>query len=144
MNRFDYIVNKYRSDALNNDNRSCHIAFLLKGRKILHVGLNQMNRNYFEGQSCTSLHAEIDCIRKSRFNKTNITKYDILIVNINKDVTSDKMYKDSRPCKHCTAYLRKMGFKSVFCSTNNGIIEKLKLSGYEPYETLASIKLNCQ
>lgn len=36
---------------------------------MLHIGLNQMNRNYYEGQAVTSLHAELDCLRKIRYNK---------------------------------------------------------------------------
>lgn len=140
MNNFDYIVNKYKDDALIPKNRSCHIAFLLKGKKILHIGYNQMNRNYYEGHSITSLHAEIDCLRKIRYNK--IKKYNILVVNINKDVSNNKLYKDSRPCKHCTNYLIEKGFKHIFCSTENGIIEKINLRNYEPYITLANIKEN--
>lgn len=140
MNNFDCIVSKYRETALNPENRSCHVAFLLKGKKILHVGFNQMNRNYYEGQSVTSLHAEIDCLRKIRYNK--IKKYDILIVNINKDSSNNKLYKDSRPCKHCTDYLLKKGYKHVFCSTHNGVIEKLNLKEYDPYITFANIKIS--
>ncbi len=139
MKHYDTIVNKYKQFAMNPESRSCHIAFLLKGKKMLHIGLNQMNRNYYEGQTVTSLHAEIDCLRKIRHNK--IKKYNILVVNINK-ASDDKLYKDSRPCKHCTDYLIKKGFKHIFCSTHNGIIEKINLKDYKPYTTLANMKGN--
>ena len=38
MNHYDSIVNKYKDSALNPENRSCHIAFLLKGKKMLLIG----------------------------------------------------------------------------------------------------------
>jgi deoxycytidylate deaminase len=145
MNRYDIIVNKYKQHALKTNSRSCHIAFLLKGKKILHFGLNQMNRNYYEGKSITSLHAEIDCLRKLGNNK--IKNYSILVVNLIKDNsknTTDTLYKDSRPCANCTSYLIKKGFKHVLCSTQNGIIEKINLKDYKPYVTLANIKGNAR
>lgn len=140
MKHYDTIVNKYKQYAMNPESRSCHIAFLLKGKKMLHIGINQMNRNYYKGKAVTSLHAEIDCIRKIKNHK--IKKYSILVVNINKDSNKSKMYKDSRPCKHCTEYLLKRGFKHVFCSTHTGLIEKINLKDYDPYTTLANIKGN--
>ena len=146
MDKFDRLIENYADGALkiNGENRACHIAFLLKTNKIaLKIGYNRMDRQCFRGREITSLHAEIDCLRQYRPIR-DLTKkgYNLLVVNISKDICGKIKYKDSRPCIHCTKFLRGLGFTYVYCSTPEGIIEKMSLIGYDPYKTSAQIRLD--
>jgi len=134
---FDRIIQQYVDEVLehNKNHKSCHIAILLQGRKVISVGFNQMDRQCFRGESIRSLHAEIDCLRKCR-PITDIYKrnYKLLIVKISKDKRNDKqIYTDSRPCDCCTKFIIGLKIKRVYCSNENGQIEKLNLKTYEPY-----------
>jgi deoxycytidylate deaminase len=137
------IAIKYLEDGLlyNKDNRVCHIAFLLKGKKMVRIGYNQMHRNYYNRKVITSLHAEVDCIRKLTGCK-NYNRYSILVINIYKGRNNSVHFKDSRPCKDCTNFLKEKGYKNIFCSTEKGIIEKINFNSYDPYITLARQKTN--
>lgn len=143
---FEKLLDKYAEKALykNRYNKACHVAFLLKNRKVpIKIGYNQMERQCFQGQEITSLHAEIDCLRQCRSIKAK--NYTFLVVNISKDIKDGKIkYKDSRPCIHCTKFLKEVGFKHIYCSNSEGVIEKLSLSLYDPYTTSCQDKLQSQ
>ena len=49
--------------------------------------------------------------------------------------------KNSMPCKHCRDYLIGVGFKTIYCSTDEGTIEKFKLKELPDHESTAQINL---
>lgn len=136
---FDRIIHIFLDEALalNKENKSCHIAILLQGSKIISHGFNQMDRQCFRGKGITSLHAEIDCLRKCRPKKDLLKRnYSLLIVKITraKTINNTNIYTDSRPCDCCTKYIIGLGFKHIYCSTQDGLIEKIKLDNYVPFK----------
>jgi deoxycytidylate deaminase len=131
---FDRVIQAYIDEAfeLNKSNKSCHLALLLQGHKVISYGFNQMDRQCFRGKTISSLHAEIDCLRKCRPIKDLIRRnYTLVIVKVAKEV--DKLYSDSSPCKCCTKFIKGLGFKHVYCTTKEGKIEKINLDEYVPY-----------
>ena len=58
-----------------------------------------------------SVHAEIDCIIKAKRNLAGTTMY---VIRIN---SADQL-RNSRPCKHCLAYIKHVGIKKVYYSIN--------------------------
>lgn len=156
MSKFDKIVELYMDETFerNRENRACHVAFLLKGKKVIQTGFNQMDRQCFRGKCITSLHAEIDCLRKARPITELIRKnYSLLVINISKEAFEDddhphrhnnvhSYYKNSKPCSNCTKFLMGLNFKFIYCSNENGEIEKLYLDTYEPYVTISQTRLS--
>jgi deoxycytidylate deaminase len=130
---YDNIVKQYIDDAikLNKYKKSCHIALLIKGKnEVLSYGYNQMDRGCFRGKSITSLHAEIDCLRKIRpFTRLCNKKYTLVVVKISRH---DKSFTDSRPCDQCTRYIKSVGINSIYCSNELGHIEKIHMDNYTP------------
>lgn len=124
----NYIV---KARELNKQNKSCHIAILLRGKKIVTYGFNNMDRQCYRGKPIFSMHAEIDCLRKYKpsgsINKRN---YTLVVVKVAK--LEDKYY-DSMPCKNCTKVILELGIKKLYCSRNNGDIVKINLKEYVPY-----------
>jgi deoxycytidylate deaminase len=138
---FDKIIRTYLQDALtlNKNNKSCHMAFLLHHQKIISHGFNQMDRQCFRGRAITSLHAEIDCIRKIRpLSDINRRNYKMLIIKVSRH---DLKYSNSKPCDCCTKFIKDVGINHIYCSNNNGTIEKIKLdSSYIPEKIAHSLK----
>lgn len=129
------IIQLYANKALehNGDNKACHMALLMSGNnKVISFGFNQMDRQCFRGKYVSSVHAEIDCLRKYRPIRDLMKRnYYLVIVKVAK---SDKvMYHDSMPCKHCTRFLLGLNFRHVYCSNKDGSITKLNLNAYVPY-----------
>ena len=136
MSQFKHIVLRYMQEArrMNRVNKSCHIAVLLKGkRKICSYGFNQMDRQCYRGKHVSSLHAEVDCVRKMAEPLRAMRRYTLVVAKVSKNDDS-KMYS-SMPCKECTKYLLGLGFKSIYCSTHHGTIVKVHLNKYVPYDT---------
>lgn len=128
--QFENIIHRFIDEAfeVNKNSKSCHVAFLLKGRhKVVSYGFNQMDRQFYKGKMTNSLHAEIDCLRKTR----NVRKYTLVVVKIAK--TNTRKYYNSMPCKQCTDYLIDSGFKRIYCSNDQGQIVKIVLNNYTPY-----------
>jgi deoxycytidylate deaminase len=131
---FDRIIQNFVDEALefNKDNKSCHVAILMNGRKVISHGYNQMDRQCFRGKSIFSLHAEIDCLRKCRPIRDIMKRnYTLIIVKVAKN--KKILYHDSMPCKQCKKFLQGLNFKSVYCSNNEGKIVKVILDDYVPY-----------
>ena len=124
---FDRLIQQFVDEVLehNKNHKSAHIALLLQGRKVISWGFNQMDRQCFRGENIRSLHAEIDCLRKCRPIRDICKKnYKLLIVKISRD--PNQLYSDSRPCNCCTKFILGLGIRRVYCSNDDGIIEKLR------------------
>lgn len=49
--------------------------------------------------------------------------------------------KNSMPCKYCRDYLIEIGFRYIYCSTDNGEIEKVRLLELPDHESNAQRNL---
>lgn len=138
--KFITIVEKARRELSKEklDQRYVHVAFLIKGKKIIHFSMNNYNRQYVDGKFTTSLHAEIGCVKILK-DKGKIKKgFDVLVLRFNK---GNGYLCDSRPCSNCKTFLEKKGFCRVYCSTEDGTIQKFKLSEMDEYYSVAWTKL---
>ena len=101
--------------------RSSHVAFLVKGGKIVHVGWNKLRShpiNYKHPyQSYVSgIHAEVDAILKSGLE--DLSKYEIVVIRINRN----NEVSNSMPCKGCRSVINQFGIKRVWYSNSAGIV----------------------
>jgi deoxycytidylate deaminase len=134
MSCYDHVVRGYVDEAIamNKHNKSCHVAILLSGKKVISVGFNQMDRQCFRGKTVHSVHAEVDCLRKCRPIRDIMKRnYTLVVVKVSKDPNGS--YYDSMPCKECTKFLKGLNFRKVYCSNNAGQIVKINLNDYVPY-----------
>lgn len=63
-----------------------------------------------------SLHAETACLIKARDLDIDWAKASLFVYRIKKDGSSGL----SRPCPGCMSYIRSMGIKDIYYSTDNG------------------------
>jgi deoxycytidylate deaminase len=131
MGNIDHIVSLLEKEACKSDCHFKHAAILTYCGKIISIGHNyyryghyvvdkERNRKYInqnrkDDKECkymTTIHAEIDCLRKvpSSFkSKTNMMK--MYIVRI-----KNKQFHLSTPCKHCEKIITKNKVKFCFHS----------------------------
>lgn len=132
---YQNIIYRYIEDAieLNRHKKSCHIAILVKRKnEVISYGFNQMERGCFRGKKITSLHAEIDCLRKIRpVTRLDNKKLTLVVVKISR---YDMSFTDSRPCDCCTNYIKGVGINTIYCSTESGSIEKININNYNPFK----------
>jgi deoxycytidylate deaminase len=132
----DFFIPKLRCICLEKKsiNRYNHIACLARGKKIIHIAQNDYNRQLSDGKVITSLHAEINCVKKYKNNLKNLK---LIILRF----TSDGRLCESRPCSACKNYLISRGLSRIYCSTESGSIEKFKPEDIIEYHSPAQIKL---
>jgi len=96
-------------------------AVIFKGKRIISVGRNYKSRSLRRvtpgmQRYPTSVHAEMDAIIKA---KTDLKGYNILVVRIN----SFGQMRLAKPCDHCYTYIKHVGLRHIYYSTNDGIVE---------------------
>jgi len=129
IQNFDYCVEK--AIEHNKSFKSCHVAFLIRSNKIISYGYNRMDRNCYNGKFVTSVHAEVDCLRKY---VKNLNKCKFIVIKIDRTCDSFRIYRDSRPCDCCTKFIDNKGIKNFYASTEDGCIKKFFLNTYEPFK----------
>lgn len=92
-------------------------AVVFKGKRILSRGHNTYQKSAKKlhpkfTRWPNSVHAEVDAILKAR---RNLKGASILVVRINKAGE----LRNSKPCAHCMLYLKHVGIKKVYYSTND-------------------------
>lgn len=151
--KFDTLVDKARNLCSHNDcydksfihsmtkhrytNRYNHVAYLMKGKKVIAHCRNNYYRQYVQGKATTSLHAEVGCMLKFKDSEKIKKGFSLLILRFNKN---DGLLCDSRPCNNCKQFLIKKGITKVYCSTADGTIQKFKLSDIDEYYSVAWLK----
>ena len=121
-----------------------HAAMIISGGKPISFGYNHdrmiCNRNFI-----TSYHAEIHSITqllqsrningiKKIFNHSPCNKYthivtkklEIMVIRLDKFGN----LKNSKPCKHCLEALKMMNIKTIYYSTDAGVIEKERIRDF--------------
>ena len=96
--------------AMSSNERMKHGAVIVKGGRVLSVGINKF-RNHpliipsHQVKTSCSVHAEIDALRKIK-NANGATIY---VARINKEGVS----RLSRPCKYCYDAIRSAGITKI-------------------------------
>jgi len=112
--------------------RSFHVAYVLKGRKVIAVGFNNFNKT---NRVCydykptrkhlpdyrSIIHAEPDATAKIK-NRTDIKDLTLVSIRINNHNNPDY----AEPCPNCAFHLGKLGIKHVFYTTESGTFAQLK------------------
>jgi deoxycytidylate deaminase len=140
FNKFDSLVEKGRSICFErgHQERYYHIAYLIKGRRVINYSRNNYNRQFINGKIATSLHAEIGCMKFLKDNKRIKKGFSVLILRYNKHNGS---LCDSKPCNNCKQFLIKKGLTKIYCSTSDGTIQKFKPEDISEYYSVAWKKL---
>ena len=113
-----------------------HGAIITKNGKKICGGHNH-SRSYSNGSVYCSFHAEIHvskkmismCLRGKKIKKDSdlhryTKKMDIYITRDNG--YDDTSFQDSSPCKSCAEFLKKINFRNIYYTLNDGKIIKVK------------------
>lgn len=116
INFFSAAIKAAVEEAKKSDYRQKVGAVIVKKKTIISKGHNYAQRaakklhpKFQEWPN--SIHAEVDCILKARTDVAGASIYVIRINNLGQ-------FRLSKPCKHCSAYLKHIGIKKVFYSIN--------------------------
>lgn len=112
--------------AQENGKRCKHVAFILKGKRVLAVGVNsskthplakqlKFQTKYTESQ-CAELNA---CLKLGLTHRDGLPDFSTMIMVIVR-VNNDGSLGLSQPCKGCQHLLAQCGFKKVYYSNANG------------------------
>ena len=83
-------------------------TILSRGHNYAHKSAKKLHPRFQEWSH--SVHAEVDCILKAR---TDLRGAVIYVIRIG----SNGEFRFAKPCKHCRAYLKHVGIKKMFYST---------------------------
>ena len=111
--------------------RSFHVAFILKRRKIIAVGFNNINKSNVichtyrptrkhDATYISSLHAEVAAAGKVKFRDS---MEDLTLVSIRIDNHGNLAYAE--PCPNCAYYLGLWGFKNILYSDRDREFKQL-------------------
>ena len=117
----DALLEKAKEKALESDCRVPMVAFLLRNGTIVAYGVNKKG---FRG---SSIHAEIDCLRKIRFQKRRGDNTTMFIARHRKDGSVG----NAKPCVNCLEVMRGMGIKKVAWTTSEQVVEVARISQIE-------------
>jgi deoxycytidylate deaminase len=95
-------------------------AFIIKGGTIRATGYNKRS---FDG----SIHAEIDAIRKMRFQKGGSQGCDLYVYRFH----ADGGYALAKPCVPCMEKIIEVGIKRVFYSDNDNEMRMINIGGVD-------------
>jgi len=115
INKLENAVLFLKKCAMNSNMVHKHGACLLRGDKIVAVGVNKY-LGINGGKIKMSVHAELDAIRYVRMPRY-LKGMDILIIRVGKTTL-----QNSRPCNSCIDKLRQRGIRRAYYSNSNGDI----------------------
>jgi hypothetical protein len=108
----------------NRENRTSHVAFLIKSNIIDKIGINKRRTHpeiskhpYHEGY--VGIHAELDCVLK--VDSEDLSDYKMLVLRVDR---KGKLTM-SKPCSGCQSLLKQFNVSETWFSNKNGEIEKL-------------------
>ena len=143
------IKNICMSEAIKSPCNNKHSAIITKGRtKIICKGYNTNKRSSYLNEFVCCQHAEMavatklynQIIRKkqNKFtrnnNKINLSKYVVWVCRIPNDENLKKIgtFKNSEPCIRCCNGLKKLGFRKLRYSNDNGNFINIDLRYFKP------------
>lgn len=96
-----------------------HVAYAIKGGKILAVGENGFKGRGLSLSKCTT-HAEVDCLNKINQKNRKISKITIC------SILHENDYKNSKPCANCCMSMIRFGIKKIkYFDGNSWIVSKI-------------------
>ena len=115
---------------------SVHIAAFFKGKRLVNHSMNDYDRQCINGRKTTSQHAEVGCTKC--YGSTIKKGLWLLVLRFNRQ----GHLKESRPCSSCKKFLINKGISSIYCSVEDGSIEKIRLSEVIDYVSPSQLKFN--
>ena len=109
----------------NREMRSSHVAFLVKGGKIVHIGWNKsrshpINLRHPYRAISPGIHAEVDVILKC--GHEDLSSYEMIVIRIDRNGVAC----NSMPCSGCRSVLTQFGVKRVWYSNSDGVIQQME------------------
>ncbi len=144
------IQNTIRSEALKSKCNQKHGCVITKGNtKIMSVGYNNNHRSsysisYFKNNKIIKINVKEPCIhaelsgvknfinimsKKNKRKMINYNKYIVWVGRIPNDENKRNLgfFKNSEPCIRCCSNLKKLGFRKLNYSTDNGNFNTIDL-----------------
>ena len=117
----EVLLEQAKEKALESTCRVPMVAFLLRNGKPIAYGVNKKG---FRG---ASIHAEIDCLRKIRFQKRRGKNTTMVVIRHLRDGSM----ANAKPCANCVEVLKNMGVKNVAWTTNKQSFEMSRIDNLE-------------
>ena len=117
----EVLLEQAKERALESTCRVPMVAFLLRNGKPIAYGVNKKG---FRG---ASIHAEIDCLRKIRFQKRRGRNTTMVVIRHLRDGSM----ANAKPCANCVEVLKNMGVKNVAWTTNKQSFELSRIDNLE-------------
>ena len=115
------LLEQAKEKALESTCRVPMVAFLLRNGKPIAYGVNKKG---FRG---ASIHAEIDCLRKIRFQKRRGKNTTMVVIRHLRDGSM----ANAKPCANCVEVLKNMGVKNVAWTTDKQSFELSRIDNLE-------------
>lgn len=104
---------------------NCHFSFVIQFNSIVEMGMNRRTeplRYYCKNKNAKGRHSEVDAYRKAKGILDHDNLFEIINIRLNKrDET-----RISKPCSFCHDFLKAVGCRMVYYSTNDGF-KRLRL-----------------
>ena len=118
--------------------RSFHVAFILKGRKVISLGINNFHKtnrichtykptrhHLADYRACA--HSEVQSTAKFRHLPIReIRKLTLVSIRIN----NKNQLAFAQPCPNCAYHLGKWGYDDIWYSTNEGTFDRMPKPKY--------------
>jgi len=93
-----------------------HYSFVIQNHKIVEWGTNRRGSSFtFLGyEPYQKIHSEVDAYFKARGIMDKGVPFEVVNIRLTKNGT----LRDSNPCKCCFAFLRNLGCKAIWFSTD--------------------------
>ena len=117
----EVLLEQAKEKALESTCRVPMVAFLLRNGKPIAYGVNKKG---FRG---ASIHAEIDCLRKIRFQKRRGKNTTMVVIRHLRDGSM----ANAKPCANCVEVLKNMGVKNVAWTTDKQSFELSRIDNLE-------------
>ena len=117
----EVLLEQAKEKALESTCRVPMVAFLLRNGKPIAYGVNKKG---FRG---ASIHAEINCLRKIRFQKRRGKNTTMVVIRHLRDGSM----ANAKPCANCVEVLKNMGVKNVAWTTNKQSFELSRIDNLE-------------
>jgi hypothetical protein len=95
-----------------------HYSFVIQNDKIVDWGTNRRGNaiTFFGYPKYSKIHSETDAYFKSKGIMNRDSPFEVINIRLSKNGS----IKNSKPCKCCTAFLKKLGCRSIWFTTEIG------------------------
>lgn len=95
-----------------------HFSFVIQNNKILEWGTNRKSSplTHLGYADYTKMHSEVDCYYKAKGLLEKNVPFEVVNIRLNRN----HLIRHSNPCRCCFGFLKNMGCKRIYFSTNIG------------------------